>query len=688
MFNPGRTKWSMLGLLCVVVVMVMSFKGLKNSNPRYDHFGRTLTTTRVFRSEDEKQRTTIKGAEASWAVVVPTITREIAVMHSMLQRWDDTPPCDLEHPTAPNTDLIFFYHLDTNADLDKHAQSLHEGAKYRSCFRDIYVIAGHLRPEEDVYPVGSNAMFYLLLLSQSQLFSRPYDPTHLDGSKTDSNVHNNYKFLLYVEHDSIPIKSGWIGQLQAEAAAKLPFLILGAVPQPWIKTLTLVEKPDCKSCYTHLNGNGVYHMEPRLLNLVARTMLDQRVRKTGSRDGYDQALFTYLFECEAREDCAQYYAQTYPLLVPTNTILNLWRMDWCLNDIRRTAAVFVHGGFNEGLTTEKRVIAISLWGNRTEYNERLLENLRDGWRRVFPCWTVRVYTTRQRNTDPALPDQLKKAGAEVVVVEDEPGLQSLSNAMMWRFAVASDPDVDRYLIRDADTVVLQRDKDAVDDWVRSGLPFHSMMDHNAHCYNKEVSIMGGMWGGTREAVPEMSQLMKKWDGQKKYNDDQLFLKEHVYPLAKTRGVKEHNSGCCEEKRWEGNAIGFPTRRERNEYVGCYAGSSGKDCLHFNSHLMSKDKRCSDRNEKPNMSFAETDRITAVKIETKLRDKRKLALQIFLFVLVVVALSLLLLRRKGISLRALMMDCVKDCDPKRIDSRVRNGLCSVTRVCKKGGKLQV
>jgi hypothetical protein len=45
--------------------------------------------------------------------------------------------------------------------------------------------------------------------------------------------------------------------------------------------------------------------------------------------------------------------------------------------------------------------------------------------------------------------------------------------MFWRFLVADDPSVDRFIVRDADSRLNPRDALAVAEWVRSGTALHT-----------------------------------------------------------------------------------------------------------------------------------------------------------------------------------------------------------------------
>jgi hypothetical protein len=48
--------------------------------------------------------------------------------------------------------------------------------------------------------------------------------------------------------------------------------------------------------------------------------------------------------------------------------------------------------------------------------------------------------------------------------------------MLWRFTVAADPTVDRFIVRDVDSRLNYRERLAVEEWIQSGRPIHIMRD--------------------------------------------------------------------------------------------------------------------------------------------------------------------------------------------------------------------
>ena len=62
--------------------------------------------------------------------------------------------------------------------------------------------------------------------------------------------------------------------------------------------------------------------------------------------------------------------------------------------------------------------------------------------------------------------------------------------MFWRFLPLGDPTVQRFLSRDLDALVLEREVAAVHEWLESGRQFHIIRDNANH----NTAIVAGLWG--------------------------------------------------------------------------------------------------------------------------------------------------------------------------------------------------
>lgn len=123
-----------------------------------------------------------------------------------------------------------------------------------------------------------------------------------------------------------------------------------------------------------------------------------------------------------------------------------------------------------------KVIAFSLFGPpadnnwQARYGDGAVSNARLATT-VFVGWQVWMYH------DDTVPRVILASLAlmpHVRLVNMSAEIKFLPNPRSWRFLVASDPRVGRWLIRDIDSRLLARDKAAVDEWATSGARFSIM----------------------------------------------------------------------------------------------------------------------------------------------------------------------------------------------------------------------
>ncbi len=171
------------------------------------------------------------------------------------------------------------------------------------------------------------------------------------------------------------------------------------------------------------------------------------------------------------------------------------------------------------------VIAFSLWGGDPRYTVGVLRNALL-IPEIYPGWVARVFVGQ--GVPAAVVDELTALGAEVVRRD---GPSGLGDGLFWRFEVACDPTVARFLIRDADSVVNTQERAAVDDWLASGRYFHVMRDWWTHT----DPMLAGMWGGVGGMLPDLADLRARFkpDRLETLNVDQDFLRMMVWPVART-----------------------------------------------------------------------------------------------------------------------------------------------------------
>ena len=138
--------------------------------------------------------------------------------------------------------------------------------------------------------------------------------------------------------------------------------------------------------------------------------------------------------------------------------------------------------------------------------------------------------------------------------------------------------------RDLDSPLTKRERAAVDVWIASNKSFHSMRDHPMH----NVPMLGGMWAFRPSLDRNTSRLIL----DKIYNrsfvekyvglGDQVFLNEHVWPIAKLSAIS-HDSFLCRHD-YGNRPEPFPTQRSSpngtNCFVGCIRPCCTQEILRF------------------------------------------------------------------------------------------------------------
>lgn len=169
----------------------------------------------------------------------------------------------------------------------------------------------------------------------------------------------------------------------------------------------------------------------------------------------------------------------------------------------------------------KKVISFSVYGDNPKYTIGLIRNL-DLIKEIYPNWTTYVYFN---NTVPSeIIDEVNSF--ENVETFDMSELQI--PGMFWRFQPNDDENVERFVIRDTDSRVTEREKVAVYEWIEDNKVLHIMRDHPHHNY----PILGGMWGMKCEHTFNMKEEFINYTDSKELFEkmtDMNFLRDIVYP---------------------------------------------------------------------------------------------------------------------------------------------------------------
>jgi len=177
------------------------------------------------------------------------------------------------------------------------------------------------------------------------------------------------------------------------------------------------------------------------------------------------------------------------------------------------------------------IISFSLWGKKDLYMVGAIENIKLA-KEIYPGWKCRFYVNS--SVDKCVCDNILENGGEVKIITDDLGPYY---GMFWRFFANDDLEVERFIVRDADSRLSDREKKCVDEWIASGKGFHTMHDHFFHL---GVPILGGMWGSKGRIIDDMFGKIHKWPRHQKHGDDQIFLKDIIWPLVKNDCLRHDN----------------------------------------------------------------------------------------------------------------------------------------------------
>ena len=214
------------------------------------------------------------------------------------------------------------------------------------------------------------------------------------------------------------------------------------------------------------------------------------------------------------------------------------------------------------------VISMSLFGTEPRYTKGAVQNAQL-LSRIFPGWSLRIYiplntnTTTKINVPLPILKLLIDMNVRIHTVDTD---HYNINPRMWRFFIGIDKSVSRFIIRDTDSRLLQRDYAEVKQWINSGKGFHCMRDHPSH---GGFPIMAGMWGAIgynfRKVIGN-SSLLKRLSlySSAAYLSDQQFLRKEIWPKVQN-DIYCSDSFYC--KKFPFSYPFITARSKNNEFVG-------------------------------------------------------------------------------------------------------------------------
>ena len=233
----------------------------------------------------------------------------------------------------------------------------------------------------------------------------------------------------------------------------------------------------------------------------------------------------------------------------------------------------------------QKIIAYSLYGQpdsirETRYNKRYFDGVFSNYKEIekhYPDWLMRLYFDFKPD-DPRFQTLCNFAcenpNLDLCHVENIPALGNIKPIfpMMWRFVSTIDPQVNYFMSRDLDAMIVPREVSAVKQWIQSGKALHVMRDH----YHHSNCIVGCCWG-LKTSKLEKSMMASAFAlvskdsimyvDQEEYGEDQEFLRWYVWPWTMINSLS-HDAYYCNSYP---DTTPFPTQRkiEMFNYVSAF-----------------------------------------------------------------------------------------------------------------------
>lgn len=173
-----------------------------------------------------------------------------------------------------------------------------------------------------------------------------------------------------------------------------------------------------------------------------------------------------------------------------------------------------------------KVIAFSLWGDKPAYTIGAIRNA-DLAAELFPDW-VCVFYCFSSVPESIISELQSRKNVLVRKVEGDYNTAD-SRGMFHRFLPAEEHGVEYMMSRDTDSRLSERERLAVDEWLKSGTDLHIMRDHPYH----GVPMLGGMWGVKGGKLKGIAAAMEEFTPTSDKGQDQAFLWEWVWDKVLT-----------------------------------------------------------------------------------------------------------------------------------------------------------
>lgn len=152
-----------------------------------------------------------------------------------------------------------------------------------------------------------------------------------------------------------------------------------------------------------------------------------------------------------------------------------------------------------------KLISFTLYGENPKYITGMFKNIALQ-KQFYPDWNIIIYHDNSLNQD-----TLDKLSEDCILKNVE---NCGISAAAWRF-LAHDENCERFIVRDSDSRISERESLAVKEWEESNKTLHIMRDHPHHGY----AILGGMWGMKKDPSTSMKELILSYQEKEYQNKD-------------------------------------------------------------------------------------------------------------------------------------------------------------------------
>lgn len=165
----------------------------------------------------------------------------------------------------------------------------------------------------------------------------------------------------------------------------------------------------------------------------------------------------------------------------------------------------------------KKIISFSLWGTDMKYCQGAIENVKLA-KELYPDFTC--YFWIDALVPPPIEISLSQYDNAKVTRINKIG--TWQNGLFWRFKPLYYNKADIVLVRDTDSRLNEREKQAVDEWSTSDKLIHTIKDHNYHI---PYRLMPGLLGFKKELFIEITRELNDFNSSDDYGTDyQIFNK--------------------------------------------------------------------------------------------------------------------------------------------------------------------